>query len=348
MHKNAFCSLLPALLAWVPLGITAADQPPLRVGIIGLDTSHAVAFARLLNQDDDPQHVPGARIVAASPRGSLDIPSSVRRVPEYTETLTQLGVPMVESISHLVGQVDAVLLESNDGRVHLDQAVPVLAARKPVFIDKPLAGTLVDAVAIVRLAEHYGTPVLSSSSLRFGMTTLAVRNGSIGEVTGCDTYSPCSLEATHPDLFWYGIHGVESLFTVMGPDCESVYRTTTPSFEQATGVWSGGRVGTFRGIRAGKGGYGGIAFGTTGTAAVGGFDGYRPLLVEIISFFRTGKPPVSAAETLAIYAFMEAADESKRTGQRVRLADVLSRAEQDAATIVARSIARQAETALPR
>lgn len=348
MHKHAFWSLLGVLLAGVPLDVAAGDQPPVRVGIIGLDTSHAVAFAKLLNRDDDPQHVPGARIVAASPRGSRDIPSSVRRVPEYTETLTQLGVPMVESISSLVGQVDAVLLESNDGRVHLEQALPVLAARRPVFIDKPLAGSLVDAVAIVRLAEHYGTPVFSSSSLRFGSTTLAVRNGSIGEVTGCDTYSPCSLEATHPDLFWYGIHGVESLFTVMGPDCESVYRTTTPNFEQVTGIWSGGRLGTFRGIRAGKGGYGGMAFGTTGTAPVGGFDGYRPLLVEIVSFFQTGKPPVSAAETLALYAFMEAADESKRTGQRVRLADVLSRAEQDAAAIVARSIAGQAAAAKSR
>ena len=48
----------------------------------------------------------------------------------------------------------------------------------------------------------------------------------------------------------------------------------------------------------------------------GGYGGYEPLVVEIAKFFKTGKPPVSAEETLEIFAFMEAADESKRKGGR--------------------------------
>ena len=162
-----------------------------------------------------------------------------------------------------------------------------------------------------------------------------MRNGSIGDATGCDTYSPCSLEATHPDLFWYGIHGVESLFTVMGPGVETVVRTQTKDFEQVTGVWSDGRIGTFRGLRSGKGGYGGTAFGTTGTAAVGAYDGYAPLVVEIVKFFNSGVAPVSSAETIDIYAFMEAADESKRQGfLKVNVADVIERAQMEAAAKV--------------
>jgi predicted dehydrogenase len=214
----------------------------------------------------------------------------------------------------MISQVDAVLLETNDGRPHLEQVIPVLKARKPVFIDKPVAGSLADAIAIYELAKHYNTPVFSASSLRFAAAAQAVRNGSIGDVTGCDAYSPCSLEATHPDLFWYGIHGCETLFTVMGAGVETVTRTSTKDFDVVTGVWKDGRIGTFRGIRSGSAPYGGTAFGTKGSAQVGPYDGYKPLVVEIVKFYRTGTPPVSAEETIDLYAFMEAADESKRQG----------------------------------
>ena len=304
---------------------------PLRVGIIGLDTSHAVAFTQLLNRTDAADHVPGARVVAAYPRGSKDIATSVSRVPGYTEKLREFGVDIVDSIDALLPRVDAVLLESNDGRVHPEQAAPVIASGKPLFVDKPVAGSLADAIGMYRLAARHRTPMFSSSALRFAAATQAVRGGSIGEVLGCDTYSPCSLEPTHPDLFWYGIHGCESLYTVMGTGCESVARTRSDDFDVVTGVWKGGRLGTYRGIRRGKSGYGGTAHGATGIAPVGGFDGYRPLVVEIVKFFQTGTPPVTAEETIEIYAFMEAADESRRRdGARVTIAEIMSRANAEA------------------
>lgn len=306
--------------------LSADDTKVLRIGMIGLDTSHCLAFAGILNNAENPKHVPGCRVVMVYPKGSPDIESSVSRVPKYTEEIKKLGVEVVDDLDAMVRQVDAVLLETNDGRPHLEQIIPVLKAGKPCFIDKPIAGSLTDCIAIFELAQHYKVPVFSSSSLRYGKNTQAVRAGSIGEVTGCDTYSPCSLESTHPDLFWYGIHGVESLFTVMGPGVETVVRTQTKDFEKVTGTWKDGRIGSFRGIRSGKGGYGGMAFGTQGTSAVGSYDGYDPLLVAIVEFFKTGQPPVSAAETIDIYAFMEAADASKRQGSAVSVADVIAAA----------------------
>jgi hypothetical protein len=219
--------------------------------------------------------------------------------------------------------------------------MPVLKAGKPVFIDKPIAGSLTDAVAIFEAARQHKAPVFSASSLRYVSSAQAIRGGKIGEVKGCDAYSPCALEATHPDLFWYGIHGVETLFTVMGTGCESVTRVSTPAIDLAAGVWKGGRVGTFRGIRTGDGGgkadYGGTAFGTSGIQQIGTYEGYRPLVVEIVRFFRSGKSPVAAEETLEIYAFMEAADESKRQGGNpVTLESVLARARLEAAKKIAK------------
>jgi predicted dehydrogenase len=321
--------------------VLADDSEVLRIGMIGLDTSHCLAFTKILNSPEDPKHIPGCRVVLVYPKGSVDIESSVSRVPEYTEKIEAMGVEVIYDLDAMVQQVDAVLLETNDGRPHLEQIVPVLKAGKPVFVDKPIAGSLADCIAIFELANHYKAPIFSSSSLRFGTSTQAVRGGSIGEVTGCDTFSPCSMEKTHPDLFWYGIHGVESLFTVMGAEVKTVVRTQTVDFEQVTGTWADGRIGTFRGIRSGKGGYGGMAFGTKATAAVGSYDGYAPLVVEIVKFFKSGQPPVTSEETTALYAFMEAADESKRRGfVPVEIAEVLQTARDEAAQKVAAIIAR--------
>jgi len=234
-----------------------------------------------------------------------------------------LGVEVVDSIEELVSRVDAVLLETNDGRPHLEQLRPVLKAGKPVFIDKPIAGSLADAITIFREAEEAGVSLFSSSSLRFGTKSQEARNGALGKITRCETHSPASIEKTHPDLFWYGIHGVESLFTVMGTGCKSVQRTLEDGQIVVTGKWEGDRIGIFR---EGKG-YGGKAVGESGEGEVGSYDGYQPLVVEIIKFFRTGKPPVSADETLEIYAFMEAADESKRQGgAEVTLESVMEKA----------------------
>lgn len=308
----------------------AAKQPArkqFRAGIIGLDTSHVIAFTKLLNDKNVALEVAGCPVVAAYPKGSPDIESSTSRVAGYTEQMKGMGVEIVDSIDALLEKVDVVFLETNDGRPHLEQLLPCLKAGKPTFIDKPVSGSLADAIAIYKAAEKYKVPVFSSSSLRFSPGAQALRNGSLGKILGCETYSPCSLEKTHPDLYWYGIHGVETLFTVMGAGCESVTRTSTPGQDVVVGKWKEGRIGTFRGIRIGKSGYGGVAYGEKGIGPVGPYGGYKPLVVEIIEFFNTGKPPVSSKETLEIYAFMEAADESKRNGGKpVTLESVMKKA----------------------
>ncbi len=327
-------SLLPLLLiVFVPLTVRGDDKPPLRAGIIGLDTSHVVAFTQTLNNPQTKGVLSRVRVVAAYPGGSPDIPDSKNRVEGFTKTLREkFGVEIVDSIDDLLKKVDVVFLESVDGRPHLEQVKPVFRAKKPVFIDKPVAGSLADAVEIYRLAKESGTPCFSSSSLRFSSGIRGVRDDpKFGGILGCDAYGPCSLEPHHPDLFWYGIHGVEILFTVMGPGCESVTRTETDNAEFVVGKWKDGRVGTFRGNRKGKYDYGAMVFGTKANGSTGRFDSYEPLIIEICKFFESGKPPVTAEETLEIYAFMEAADESKRQGGKpVTLARVLNRAREKA------------------
>ena len=308
------------------------DTAKLRIGIIGLDTSHATAFTRALNDPSAGPEFGGYKVTAAYPKGSNDIKSSVDRIPGYTEDVKKLGVEIAGSIEELLGKSDVILLETNDGRLHLEQALKVMKAGKRMFIDKPIAASLSDAIAIFNAAGHYNIPVFSSSSLRYIAGADEIAKGSAGKILGADTYSPATIEKTHPDLFWYGVHGVEALFTVMGTGCKSVSGTFTDETDQVTGLWSDNRIGTFRGIRMGKSDYGGTIFGEKGIISLGRYSGYNPLLIEIIKFFQTGVPPVSPAETIEIFAFMAAAAESKKlNGAQVLLESVLREAEQEAA-----------------
>jgi predicted dehydrogenase len=289
----------------------------IRVGIIGTDTSHVIEFTRILNDTSDPEHVPGVRVVAAYKGGSPDVESSRTRVDKYAAELRdKWKIEIVDDIPKLCSMVDAVLLESVDGRTHLSQVKPVFAAGKPVFIDKPLAASYQDAKEIARLASEAGVPWFSSSSLRFWEETQRLRNPQgMGRVLGYSVYGPSPVEPHHPDLMWYGIHAVEMLFTLMGTDCETVSRTSTEDEDVAVGKWKGGRLGVMRGFRSGLYAYGITAF--TDKAVLRSEakpEGYRPLLVEIEKFFRTRVPPVSAAETLEIFAFMQAAEISKAEG----------------------------------
>lgn len=324
-------------LFFLALVAQISGEDKLRVGIIGLDTSHSIAFAKLLNDPDAPPDLANCRVVAAYPHGSADIESSVSRIPRYTEEIQELGVEIVDSIQTLLEKVDVVLLETNDGRPHLQQALQVFKAGKRVFIDKPVAGSLTDTVAVFLAADKYGIPTFSLSSLFYIGGAKEVLDGQGGSVVGATTFSPSSLEKTHPDLFWYGIHGVQALFRIMGSGCDTVTRVHSPGTDVVVGKWKDGRIGSFRGIREGQRGYGGTVFGSEAITELGSYQGYRPLLVDIVHYFRTGEIPVTPEETLEVYAFMEAADESKRQGGRpVSISDVLEKAREKAEETISR------------
>lgn len=319
--------LLLAILSGIILTLPAIAADELRLGLIGLDTSHVTAFTKLLNDTKHKDHVPGGKVVAAFKGGSPDIESSASRVEGYTKQLQdEFGVKIVPTIEELCQQVDAVLLMSVDGRPHLEQAKPVIKAGKPMFIDKPVAGSLRDAIEIFRLAKEAKVPVFSSSSYRYYDSLVEVKKANVGEIRSVISYGPAHLEPHHPDLFWYGVHPTEALFTMLGTGCETVSRTTTPDTDIISGIWSGGRIGTLHALRKGPTPHKVIVFGTKAVAEQKGSGDYAPLVREIMKFLKTGVAPVTPAETIELFAFMEAADESKRQGGApVKIKDVLKK-----------------------
>jgi predicted dehydrogenase len=331
--RNHDCTLIVALLlSIVAARHAAAKEGVLRAGIVGCDTSHVEAFTKLINKPDAPAPFDAVEIVAAFPGGSPDIKKeSMDRVPGYVKKLKDMNVKIVDSLDELADQCDVFLVESVDGRPHLKQFRAV-AKGKPVFVDKPAAASLADVLTIFRIADETHTPVFTSSSRRFVEDVqAATKDRSIGEMLGCETLSPMETEKHHPDLFWYGIHGVEPLFTIMGTGCVEVSRTDSPLSTVVVGKWKDGRIGSYRGVKKGYY-YAFSLFGTKGVLQRTGQAGYGPLVTQMCEFFKTGKPPVPREESIEIYAFMEAADASKKAGGKpVLISDIVEKAKQKSA-----------------
>lgn len=311
MNRVFLSGLLVIIILAFGFGVQA-EEKVIRLGMIGLDTSHVIAFTSYIN---NPENNTGCRVVVGYAGGSPDMPASADRVEKFTQQMREkYGVEIVDTIEELCQKVDGVMLESVDGRPHLKQAKPVIAAKKPLFVDKPMAASLADVIEIFRLAEENDVPCWSSSSFRYGKGIVdADSNDVIGEIVGCDVFGSSSWTKHHPDLYLYGVHATEALFAVMGTGCESVRRIKAGKTDMVVGVWADGRIGTFRDLRGGKSSSRVFIYGKKGMGT-GKSGGYDPLLEQIVKFFKTGKAPVPAKDTIEMFAFMSGADESKNQG----------------------------------
>jgi predicted dehydrogenase len=296
----------------------------LKIGMVGLDTSHCTAFTRLLNDPEDEFHVPGGRVTVAYPGGSPDFELSWSRVEGITAELREnYDVRILSCPEEVAEQSDAILLTAVDGRCHLELFRRIAPYKKPVFIDKPFAVSTRDAREMVRIAEEHQLPLMSASSLRYAEPLVKALED-MEQPFGCDAFGPMALEPTQPGLFWYGIHGVEMMYAALGTGCVRVRAVSHPRQDVVVGEWADGRIGTFRGNREGNASFGMLIHSGKGSAFADVTRSRKPyyagLLEQVMTMFRSGSPPLDLGETLEIIRFIEAANESRATGRPVVLA----------------------------
>ncbi len=290
-----------------------------QIGMAGLDTSHAEAFANLLHDASHEHHVTGGRITVAYPGGSPDFDLSINRVGKFTGALRDgHQVKMVDSLAAMRGKCDAVMLESVDGRVHLEQFREVADWGVPVFIDKPLTVSVSEAREIVRIAAEKKVRVTSASAIRFAEAFVnSLAEGGNDPVLGVDFYGPMAFVSGCPGYFWYGIHSVEMLYAAMGPGCREVLTTSTEEHDVLLGRWADGRVGAVRGNRAGMNTFGGTVFRKSGARSFDVSTGTKPyyasLLEKVIPFFADEGEIVSNPEMVEVIAFLDAANRSRES-----------------------------------
>ncbi len=345
MQRQVFLPFFASFITTLVLATNCSHaDDPLRIGILGFDSYQALAFTQLFHKPpaDNPD-LRGLRVVAAWPGGSPDLEKTISDIERWKPRLIDQGVLIVESIEDVLKQSDAVMIMSVDGRAHLKLARHALRAKKPVYIGRPMAASLDDVIEMFQLADRHKTPLFSCSQHRYSPGFIGMRDHpEVGEVRGCDVFGGCPIVPHHPDFFWHAIHSFETLYTIMGPGAVSVTRADTPDAELVTGVWKDGKIGTYRGIRKGAVKYSALVFGDKGVAPAGKYGyaapvkgvvpkgrymGYEGVATEMAKFYKTRKMPIRPSETIELFAFMEAAHESKRRdGVPVRLDEVLAAA----------------------
>ncbi|MHA0858415.1 Gfo/Idh/MocA family protein [Paenibacillus sp. CMAA1364] len=297
----------------------------MKIGIIGTDTSHSKAFTELLNDLEHPYHVEGGEVVIAYPGGSPDFELSISRVETFAKDMNyRFGVQMADTPEQVAEACDAILLLSGDGRVHLEQFEKIIPYGKPVFIDKPFANSSEEAKAIYKLAEQWSVPIMSSSALRYAEALTNQLDSNLDDsVVGLDCWGPMIIEPTQKGYFWYGIHLVEMLFTVLGTGCSSVQVSSLGDQDTITGTWHDGRIGTVHGSLSGTLPFIAVMQREKSSSFVDISSGVKPfyasLLEEIMMMFETRNSKIHMETTLEIIRFIEAANESRETGEIIYL-----------------------------
>ena len=295
-------------------------MPDLKLGMIGLDTSHCEAVVGALNYPDGPHHVPGARVVGAYPGGSALCAVSRDRLAKFTEAIRDKHhVKLYDSIEELGRHVDAFLLHSVDGRQHLEQFRTLSRFGKPVFIDKPMTCSAADARQIAALALQTRTPWMSASSVRYsaGIAGLTAPDDEVGS---CEAFGTLPILDDYPTYFWYGVHGADMLFSYLGKGCRTVQTLHSGQTDLLIGTWEDGRIGTVRGMRFTAYHFGCTVFTKKGTLhglVAPEPPGHYLLLKDVVRFMQTGASPIEPEETVEVMAFLDAAGRSLAEGGRV-------------------------------
>ncbi len=292
----------------------------LKIGMVGLDTSHCAHFAGFLHNELSDDYISGGRFINAVAGGSNLTTLSTERIDGFTKTMQlEFGVKVCQTIEEMAIGMDAFVITSVDGRKHLEQFKSLVKFGKPIFIDKPFTCGTNDAKKIIEIAKEENVPVMTTSPLRYAAKLKQLLDKE-KNINACEVFGPMPIPEDYPEYFWYGIHLAEMLFLCMGEGCKSVRAIHKDSTDLIIGEWDKGRVGTLRGMRTE-----GIDFGCT-LFADSGIKNYalshnppytKTMLEHILKFFNTGDSSVDLSESLEIISFLEAATKSKEQGSEV-------------------------------
>jgi predicted dehydrogenase len=266
----------------------------MRIGLVGVDSSHADDFLRLVNVE---RRYSSSRVAAIWGADA----DRARGLAE------QFGVEAVANFAALIGKVDAVIVGDRHGDLHLAHALPFLAAGLPVFVDKPLACSVHDAGAIVAAAQTSGAPLASASAVRWqeDADALSRRIAELGGATHIIASGSFQPDSEYGGAIFYGIHTVELALQLAGSDFSDIAVDLADPDAVVATCKVGAKNVTIHLVRQREGEAsfftaeaecpGGIVAQTIGL----GDDYMAPVLERFIAMVESGKARMSGAELLA-------------------------------------------------
>lgn len=287
----------------------------IKIGMVGLDTSHSIAFTKCLQAPDCPpaQHVPGARVVACM---RFETPFQGKDgLDDRQKQLEGWGVKVTESFDEAVADCDAIMLEVNDPAYHVEYFTKAADLGKPIFLDKPMADTTANARLIAKMAKDKGLRVFSSSSLRF-VPALVAAIEAVGEPKYVSTYGPLGKAPAGSSIVWYGVHAFEMLERAMGRGAKSVFARKDSVGVVAVVDYEAGRRGVVE-LTEGAYSYGGSVRGDKKAVPFTAENAllYPLELTEVVKFFAGAESPVTLDDALEVTAMLDAAERSVKSGK---------------------------------
>lgn len=286
----------------------------IRIGIVGSDNSHAIAYSKLTNID---------RCVGDRAQVTTIWGEDEARTAEVAE---KGNIPeIVTSLHKLVDQVDAAIVVDRHGDLHAEHALPFLLEGKPVFVDKPFAIDLADCRRMLNAAKQARAAITSLSSLSVSPDTVAMRAEQLGTIRLGQFAGPCDFGSEYGGAYFYATHLIELALTLIGEKVSGLQANRAGNTVVVNAIWNNDAIGTLGYFKDAKYHFHASMFGTDGMANSEirvGDSGYTEALKVAVDMFETGKNPISNRRLLLPIVMTEAIVRSlDRDGEWIDVAD---------------------------
>jgi predicted dehydrogenase len=264
----------------------------IKIGMIGSDNSHALAFSKLANID----RVLGDRCRVVGIWGA--------EADRTQEVAREGGIEtIVENPADLLDAVDLAVVVDRHGDLHAGHALPFLERGIPVCVDKPFAIDMDDCRRMLSTAQESGAALTSFSALRYAPATdlLAAEIDQIGEIKAAHFAGPCDFESPYGGPFFYATHVVEVSLRLVGEDIATVAAKRNGKSVVVTVTWENGAIGTYSLLGDAAYHFHATLFGSKGMVAqelLGGDSAYAEALNRMVQMAETGEPPLTADQLL--------------------------------------------------
>lgn len=282
----------------------------MRIGAIGIDSSHLPEFSRRIKEMHDAGRTP-CRVTKFWTDGRHDWPVA-SDVEKWRQQAIDLGVEPAGSIEELLDSVDGVMVLAVSGARHLEFARPSLERGMPTYVDKPLTCDLEEARTLLGLARKTGAPCYSASSLRFATELEAIDRGELGDIVAIDAFGPGELNDGAPGLLHYGVHTIEMVDAIWGPGVKRVSAIEFPDRHLVDLEYGDGRYARLRLERRGAYDFGATVQGVKATHQFKVNFGpvYGRLVQGMTQFFEGGPAPADLRDIVENVAVMLAGNAS--------------------------------------
>lgn len=189
-----------------------------KIAILGIDNSHAWAFAKFLAPKEGEKVVEGFELIGTygdyatedGKKGKEEI-EKVANCPRFAE-----------HYNDFLDEADAVMITSRDGAFHYEFAEEYIKKGIPVWVDKPITRDIDEVCKMIELAKKHNAILTGGSGLIFVPSVVELKGKINYPVLGGHVTAPVNLDNPYGGFWFYTQHLVQMVTYTFGNDVKTV------------------------------------------------------------------------------------------------------------------------------